>query len=144
MLHVVAAILRSTVAEIRAHEHGLTQENFAKVRPGEQVDVDSDYWLAEEQRGGLTCLAAWENRQLVGYSVWSNHKSAVDAANLAISGAIHHTSPFGIRRLVALTKDVARHEGAHRFCWRTGYEPFGRFLRRQGARLLEVTYVEDL
>lgn len=144
MLHVVAAILRSTVAEIRAHEHGLTQENFAKVRPGEQVAVDWDYWLAEEQRGGLTCLAAWDARQLVGYSVWTYHKSAIDGTNLAVSAAIHHKRPLGIRRLVALTEDLARHEGAHRFCWRTGYEPFGRLLRHMGSRLLETTYTKDL
>ena len=144
MLHAVAIILRSNIGEIRAHEHGLTAENFAKVRPGEDLAVDWDYWLSEERRGGLTALAAWEARQLVGYSVWTYHRSAMDQSNLAVSAAIHHKSPFGIRRLVALSEALARNDGASRFCWRTGYEPFGRFLRKSGARLLETTYVREL
>lgn len=144
MLHVVATILRTTIDEIRAHEHGLTVENFALVRPGEQIAVDWEWWLSEEKRGGLTSLAAWEARRLVGYSVWTYHGSAVDGTNLAVSAAVYHKRPFGMRRLVSLSEQVANGEGATRFCWRTAHEPFGRLLRRMGSRLMETTYVREL
>ncbi len=147
------SIRRSSIAQIRANEHGLTRAHYAEVFGLDHANPDWHAMEAAEVAGGAFSLAVWDDLRLVGYAVGTLAVSPHDRRQLCVVTwcYVHPVArSFGLwRQLRACLADAARAEGAEVLLWGAGHDTqFDRLLARlanRGAvRLVEHTYEEAL
>lgn len=147
------SIRRSSIAQIRANEHGLTQAHYAEVFGVIGADPDWAALQAAEDAGGSISLAVWDDLRLVGYAVGTLAISPHDRRKLCVSTWLYlHPAvrSFGLtRRLMGGLCELAKHEGAEVMLWGAGDgTKFDYFMRAQSdrgrVRLIEHTYEEAL
>lgn len=115
----VAHYRRSSIAELRAHEHGLTAMNWAETHPGEPFALDWAAYERAESAGLLDVVAAWEGERMVGYCVsvltddpQNGQRHAVSAGLYACPGP---RAGFVVRQLTRLARELSRAAGALSF-----------------------------
>ncbi len=147
------SIRRSSIAQIRANEHGLTRAHYAEVFGLDHANPDWASMQAIDEGGDSIALAVWDDLRLVGYAVGTLAVSPHDRRHLCIATwfYVHPAArSFGLwRQLRACLTDAARAEGAEALLWGAGHDTqFDRLLARlaeRGAvRLVEHTYEEAL
>lgn len=147
------SIRRSSIAQIRANEHGLTEAHYAEVFGVIGARPDWKALQAAEDAGGSIAIAVWDDLRLVGYAVGTLAVSPHDQRQLCVATWFYlHPAArsFGLwRQLASCLCDAARAEGAVAMLWGAGDgTKFDHLLRAQAdrgrVRLVEHTYEEAL
>ena len=149
MLHAVLTIRRSSIAELRAEEHGLVEMNMATAQPGEPVAIDWEFYSRAESDGAVDVLAVWGIRALVGYCVLMHFVHPQSGVRMATSCGLYvrpgADAGFGLRRLIDAAGEIGRAGGGQRFSVEAAIgSPLGRMLPRLGFRARTVNYEKVL
>lgn len=145
MLHVVLTIRRSSITELRAEEHGLTEMNWAETHPGIPCAIDWEFYHRAEDAGALDVLSAWEGPRLCGYCVLLRYRHPQSGEPMASSCGLYvrpgRDAGFALRRLVDAAGEIARAAGSASMTCDAGIDsPLGRLLSRIGYRPHSITY----
>lgn len=149
MLHGVLTVRRSSIAELRAEEHGLCAMNWHEAHPGEPFAIDWELYHRIEDAGGLDVLAAWEGDHLSGYLVVCHHVHPQSGQRTAVSAGCYvrpgADAGFALRKMLRLGADVAKAGGAQQFYIDDRIDGrLGRILMRDGFRARSVVYERGL
>lgn len=149
MLHAVLTIRRSSIAELRALEHGLTVMNWTETHPGEPCAIDWEFYGRAEDAGSIDVLAAWEGDQLSGYCVMLRYRHPQSGVPMSSSCGLYvrpgRDAGFALRRLVDAAGEVARAGGSQSVTFDAGMDsPLGRLLCRVGYRPRLLIYERKL
>lgn len=145
MLHAVLTIRRSSIAEIRANEHGLCEMNVRETH-GRSAAIDWTFYAKVEADGCVDVLASWWGDQLVGYCVAMLHTHPQTSLSTAVVVAIFalpgfKRSGFALRRMLALYADIAKAGGAASVSVEQSmHGRLGPLLMRMGYRPVSVCY----
>jgi hypothetical protein len=145
MLHAVLTIRRSSIAEIREHEHGLCAMNVRDTH-GRDAAVSWDFYGKADDDGVMDCVAAWWGDRMVGYCVAMRYSHPQTAAALSIVVALyalpgHARAGLALRRMLEVSSDIAQASGAERVCVEQSMQGrLGPLLMRLGFAPASVSY----
>lgn len=144
MLHAVLTVRRSSIAELRAEEHGLCAMNWHEAHPGEPFALDWELYHRIEDAGGLDVLAAWDGKRMAGYIVTTHHVHPQSGERTACTAGCYvrpgADAGFALRKMLRLALDVAKHRSSDFNVDDRIDGRLGRLLVREGFRPRSVVY----
>lgn len=148
MLHAVLTVRRSSIAELRAEEHGLCAMNWDEAHPGEPFAIDWELYHQLEDRGAVDVLAAWDGSRMAGYIVTTHYAHPQSGERTACSAGCYvragADAGFALRRMLRLAADVARSRSSALVVDDRVNGRLGRLLCREGFRPVSTVYARSL
>lgn len=138
-----------TVDELSEQLDTLAEANFAEVRPGEEQQLNVDFFRSAEKNGLIFIVGAVQAGNIIGYSVTfvmpDIHSASFLASNDVIYLAPEHRRGLTAARLIRATEDEASRRGASFMQWNPLVgSRFSKLLELRGYAARSVTYRKEL